>query len=240
MRQAGESGEALRQVSEIVKALGADIGFCLSPSGESLHLVDDLGRVRAHHETLLVALKLLVDANRTESIRAFLPVSAPRSLDELVSGSLRIERGKTVSLKTSRMHDYAFIAEREGCYAFPQFLHAPDAMFAVAKFLELLGKVGRRVSQVIEDLPSFSYWREEIACPVDKEGLAMRRMSEDSVDKEASFVDGVQVLLDSTSVLLLPDPYKPTLHLVVEGADPATVRELASAYQTKVRGWVGE
>lgn len=239
MRQAGETGEALRQVSEIVRVLGADVGFCLSPSGESLHLVDDRGKVRAHHETLLVALKLLMDADRSGSLRAFLPVSAPRSMDQIVSGSLRIERGKTVSLKTSRMHDYAFIAEREGCYAFPAFLHAPDAMFAVAKFLELLGKSGKKMSQAFEEIPPFAYWRGEIPCPVDKKGLAMRRMSEDSVDKEATFIDGVQVFLGPTSVLLLPDPYKPSLHLVVEGPEQGAVERLASEYEGKVRTWIG-
>jgi mannose-1-phosphate guanylyltransferase / phosphomannomutase len=240
MRQAGEPTEALRQVSEIVKVLGADVGFCVAPSGESLHLVDDRGQVRAHHETLLIALKLLVDSNSPESVRAFLPVSAPRALDALVSGSLRVERGKTVSLKTSRMHEYAFIAERDGCYAFPDFLHAPDAMFAVAKFLEFLGSCGCKVSEVYEQIPRFTYWRRELPCPVDKKGLAMRRMSEDSVDKEASFVDGVQVFLDGTSVLLLPDPHRPHLHLVVEGSDDEGVEALAAEYEAKVRGWIGE
>jgi mannose-1-phosphate guanylyltransferase/phosphomannomutase len=96
------------------------------------------------------------------------------------------------------------------------------------------------VSQVFDALPPFTYWRDEIPCPVDKKGLAMRRMSEDSVDKEATFVDGVQVFLDATSVLLLPDPYKPALHLVVEGPEKAGVQELASKYQAKVRAWVAE
>ena len=112
-----------------------------------------------------------------------------------------------------------FISEADGAYAFPSFLHAPDAMFAVSKLLELLSRSGKRVSEVFREIPPFAYQKIEVPCPVDKKGLAMRRMSEDSVDKEATFIDGVQVALDGQSVLLLPDPHKPCLHLVVEGPE---------------------
>ncbi|NTU60552.1 MAG: hypothetical protein HGA98_05795 [Deltaproteobacteria bacterium] len=238
MRRMTEGEEALGQVSKIVKALAADVGFCLSPGGETLHLVDDEGRVRAHHETLLLTLKLLA-AGSPGGLQAFLPVSAPRVLDEVLSGSIRFTRGKTASLKTSRMHDFGFISEADGAYAFPSFLHAPDAMFAAAKLLELLSRSGKRVSEVFREIPPFAYQKIEVPCPVDKKGLAMRRMSEDSVDKEATFIDGVQVTLDGQSVLLLPDPHKPCLHLVVEGPEERGVERLVAEYREKVGAWIG-
>jgi mannose-1-phosphate guanylyltransferase/phosphomannomutase len=74
---------------------------------------------------------------------------------------------------------------------------------------------------------------------VDRKGLAMRRMSEDSVDKEATFVDGVQVFLEGESVLLLPDAHRPCLHLVVEGADARGVERRVTEYRDKVEAWIG-
>ncbi|MBI5014047.1 MAG: NTP transferase domain-containing protein [Deltaproteobacteria bacterium] len=239
MRRSSEVSEALRQVGQIVRALDADVGFCVSPGGESLQLVDDQGVVRSHHETLLLALKLLAAGGAAGAGQAFLPVYAPRVLDQEVSGVLRITRGKTTSLKTSRMHEFAFIHEAEGCYAFPWFLHAPDALFTVAKLLELLSKAGKRVSDVLREVPPYAYEKLELPCPVDRKGLAMRRMSEDSVDKEAAFVDGVQVFLGDRSVLLLPDAHRPCLHLVVEGADRGGVDRLVSEYREKIGTWIG-
>ena len=136
------------------------------------------------------------------------------------------------------MLDFSLIAEAPGKYAFPSFLHAPDGMFAVAKVLELLARAGKRVGEVFDDLPRFAYVTREVPCPVAAKGLAMRRMSEDSLDKDASFVDGVQVALEESSVLLLPDPYKPVLHLVVEGPEAAVADRLVVEYETKVRGWI--
>jgi mannose-1-phosphate guanylyltransferase/phosphomannomutase len=237
MRRMFDAEEARRQVGEIVKALNADVGFYVTPGGQNLELICDRGTVRPHHETLLFLLKLLV-TTMPEGVRAFLPVTAPRVLDQTEAG-LRVTRGKTTSLKTSLMHDYAFVCEAEGKYAFPKFLHAPDAMFAVARILELLSKSGKRVSEVMDGLPRFAYLSRELPCPVEKKGLAMRRMSEDSVDREASFVDGVQVAVDGASVLLLPDPYRPVLQLVVEGGEPAEAERLAAVYEEKVKAWIG-
>lgn len=237
MRRTAEAVAAALQVGEIVKALGADLGFCVTPGGQSLEVIDDRGRVRSHHETVMFLLRLLVQTS-PPGVRAFLPVTAPRAVEGL-EASLQVTRGKVTSLRTSRMHEYAYISEAEGRHAFPAFLHAPDAMFAVARILELLGRADRGVADVFGSLPRFAYLAAELACPVESKGLAMRRMSEDSVDKEASFVDGVQVWLDGSSVLLLPDPYRPVLHLVVEGQDAGDVEGLASSYREKVRGWIG-
>ncbi len=237
MRRTTEAAMAARQVGEIVKALGADLGFCVTPGGQNLELIDDRGRVRSHHETVMFVLRLLVLTNPS-GVRAFLPVTAPRAVEGL-DASLQVVRGKITSLKTSRMHEYAYLSEAEGKHAFPGFLHAPDAMFAVARILELLGKADRGVGDVFESLPRFAYLASELPCAVECKGLAMRKMSEDSVDKEASFVDGVQVRLDGSSVLLLPDPYRPVLHLVVEGEEAGEVERLAAAYREKVEGWIG-
>ncbi len=226
----------LKQAEDIVGALHADVGLYISPGGQNLRLVDDQGRVREEHEVLLLILRLLAMVE-PEGARVFLPVTAPRVLDGL-EPRLRITRGKTTSLRTSELHDYTFVSEAEGKYAFPRFLHAPDAMFAAAKILELLARAGVDASEVLTSLPSFTYERRQIPCPHELKGRVMRRMSEDSVDKEASFVDGVQVLLGETSVLLLPDPYRPVLHLVVEGPDPAAVSQELAAYESKVRTWL--
>ncbi|MHB8766652.1 MAG: sugar phosphate nucleotidyltransferase [Deferrisomatales bacterium] len=237
MRRMFDVEEALSQMGEIVRTLKADVGFYVTPGGQNLQIIDDQGRVVPDHLALLVVLRLLA-AGATGGVRAFVPVTAPRALEDLHPG-LRISRGKTTSLKTSRMHDFRFVCEGDQKFAFPEFLHAPDAMFAAAKLLELLARSGQRVGGVFDALPRFSYLARQVPCPVERKGLAMRRMSEDSVDKEASFVDGVQVTLGGASVLLLPDPYRPVMHLVVEGGGEEETRRLAEVYEAKVLDWIG-
>lgn len=235
MRRNQDAVEELGQIAEIVKTLGADAGFSISPGGDYLHVVDDKGVVRPHHLTSMVFMNMLTKV-ASAPVKAFLPVTEPRALDELAG--LRLTRGKTSSVRTSDMHDCAYIGQGDGRYAFPDFLHAPDAMFAAAKMLELLAKAGAKSSEAYEALPQYAYSKHELACPVEKKGLAMRRMSEDSVDKDALFVDGIQVMISGGSVLLLPDPHRPVLHLVAEAPDVGTMEKIVREYEAKVKSWL--
>ena len=68
----------------------------------------------------------------------------------------------------------------------------------------------------------------------------MRKMSEDSVDLEASFIDGVKVERDGGWVLVLPDQARPVVHIITESADAAQADQLAELYQRKVTEWKQE
>ena len=65
-------------------------------------------------------------------------------------------------------------------------------------------------------------------------------MSEDSVDKEASFIDGIKVAFGSDWVLVLPDQYLPFVHIVAEAKDEAEAARLLEEYRQKVERWKKE
>ena len=65
----------------------------------------------------------------------------------------------------------------------------------------------------------------------------MRKMSEDSVDREASFLDGVKVQHEGAWVLVLPDQHRPVVHIVAEAADASLADEMLDAYRRKVEAW---
>ena len=68
----------------------------------------------------------------------------------------------------------------------------------------------------------------------------MRKMSEDSLDKEATFIDGIKVHFGEDWVLVLPDQYQPYIQIMTEADDPATATRLLNSYQEKVEGWKKE
>jgi len=71
-------------------------------------------------------------------------------------------------------------------------------------------------------------------------GGIMRRMSEDSLDKEATFIDGIKVHFGDEWVLVLPDQYSPHIHIVAESKDQKTAQRLLSEYQGKIEKWKKE
>jgi mannose-1-phosphate guanylyltransferase/phosphomannomutase len=71
-------------------------------------------------------------------------------------------------------------------------------------------------------------------------GGIMRKMSEDSLDKEATFIDGIKVHFGDEWVLVLPDQYTHHVHIVAEGKDYKSAQKLLQEYQTKLETWKKE
>jgi mannose-1-phosphate guanylyltransferase/phosphomannomutase len=68
----------------------------------------------------------------------------------------------------------------------------------------------------------------------------MRRMSEDAVDQQASFTDGVRIDTERGWVLVLPDQHRSVVHIYVEAIDNADADALRDQYHAKVSGWLAE
>jgi len=68
----------------------------------------------------------------------------------------------------------------------------------------------------------------------------MRKMSEDSVDLEASFIDGVKVELAGGWAMVLPDQHRPLVHVFAEAAEGPRADALAETYRRKVEEWKQE
>jgi mannose-1-phosphate guanylyltransferase/phosphomannomutase len=131
-------------------------------------------------------------------------------------------------------------ATMDGRFAFPSFQPNFDALFTVAKTLELLVRTDQTLGRIRKSIPYRAYRHIQIPCSWDLKGGIMRKMSEDSVDLEASFIDGVKVHIDSDWVLVLPDQHRPVAHIVTESADEERAEHLLETYRHKVEKWKQE
>jgi mannose-1-phosphate guanylyltransferase/phosphomannomutase len=115
-----------------------------------------------------------------------------------------------------------------------------DALFATVKILELLARTGQTLGGIRRSLPRQAYRHVQVPCSWDLKGGLMRRMSEHSVDLQASFIDGVKVELEGDSVLVLPDQYRPVVHVVAESVAPGRADALVTTYRQLVERWKQE
>jgi mannose-1-phosphate guanylyltransferase/phosphomannomutase len=65
-------------------------------------------------------------------------------------------------------------------------------------------------------------------------------MSEDSLDKEATFIDGIKVHFGEDWVLVLPDQHRSYVHVVAEAKDAKRAQKLLDEYARKVEAWKKE
>ena len=233
---------SLTQLATIVGSLKAQVGFWLDPSAEAISLVDETGRIHDGIDllTLVAALKLKSDRKGAIAV----PVQAPSTIEQMaVKKKCPVTRTKSndrAMLEAANSSEVMLAASIDGRFAFPSFQSSFDGMFAIAKLIELSAGLNLPLSRVQSDVPERQFMQTSIPCPFEMKGGIMRKMSEDSLDKEATFIDGIKVQFGSDWALVLPDQYLSFVHIFSEAKDEKTAAKLLDEYRKKVEKWKKE
>ncbi len=238
MQYPSVKSKALKEVPEIVKSTGADVGFIIHPSGEKLTVVSNEGEIIDNHRLLLLFLKLLDDAVG-EPVKAYVPVSCPSILDAYLK-NVRVERGKFTGITAALLKEFYLVGDLEGRFTFPEFSFSPDAVYASIKFLELLSFAGKTVSQLLSEIPEFFFIHVIVNCPSTKKAKLMRKLSEEAMEKNASFIDGVKIFHDGDWILFLPDLFTDNLHIFVQAKEKERGEKLLGDYKSLMSKWIEE
>ncbi|MEI6305424.1 MAG: phosphoglucomutase, partial [Deltaproteobacteria bacterium] len=238
-----KSSEAsLEQLSKIVASLGAQAGFCLDPTAESINLLDENGTILDGVQLLSLVSYLTISGGQKGVIAV--PVQAPSTI-ELMANQKNCQVTRTKSsdramLEASGSSEVMLVGTTDGRFIFPRFQTSFDGMFAIAKLVELGAASGYPFSKILSEVPTKAFLQTSVPCPWEMKGGIMRRMSEDSLDKEATFIDGIKVQFGNEWALVLPDQYTPFVHIVAEAKDQKAAQKLLTAYQKKVEEWKKE
>ncbi|MBT0665228.1 mannose-1-phosphate guanyltransferase [Geobacter pelophilus] len=242
IKNADERPQSLSQLSKIVTSLEARAGFWLDPTVEGVIVVDETGKVYTAEETLPLMVALFLRSGQKGTFAV--PVSAPSVVEIMASEKgcavIRTKNSERAMIEASLASEVIMAGSMDGRFAFPKFQTGFDGMFTVVKTVELLATSGVPMSVIYGEIPHRTFLQSRITCAWEMKGGIMRKMSEDSLDCEATFIDGIKVHFGEDWVLVLPDQYQPFVHVVAEGKDPKVVHRLLAEYQKKVEKWKKE
>ena len=235
---ASEIALAHRRLATIVASLDADLGVWLYPSCERMVVADREQRLWTDFD--LVALMVAaVIAAKLPAGEVVLPVFTPSTFHTALAAAghrlretLSAPRALT---EASRQREVLFASAGEGDFIFPSLHHAPDAMFALGKLLELLARADQPLAEVAKLAPTVPVARVTVPCPVERKGEVMRRFGERVQGQEVSYLEGIKVLLDDGWVLLRPDRVAPTLHMHAESETPEAASRLLGKHREEVQ-----
>ncbi len=236
----GEQEESLRRMGQIVTALEATAGFWLGPSGERAIYIDKTGAALSNLEFLTV-ISALIAKTRSEGALA-VPIAAPHGID----GLAREKRMEVVRTKNDGRalglaacgRNVHLAGDLEGRIAYTVFQPHFDGMFGIAKTLELLARAEETLANLRRQIPQRPYRSLQLPCSWECKGGIMRLMNEATSDLPTTFVDGVKVHYGEDWALVVPDPYRPLVHLVAEADRTERVEELLNNYREKVEQWL--
>jgi mannose-1-phosphate guanylyltransferase / phosphomannomutase len=241
----------LSQLGHVVEALKANLGVQVSANGEQLILVDESGSpIRGELLTALMVHMILTDHPRGTVV---VPVNASSAIEQIA----RRHDGKVIRTKANPT------ALMEACHTnpnvvlggsgdmgfiYPQLHPGFDAMFCIAKLIEMLslqgqdsfGHMPHTLGQIRADLPYVCHRTMTIRCPWTAKGALMRHLVETHPPDHLDLTDGVKILnrQHDSWVLVLPDAGEPLVHLVADSSDRDWVDETLREYRAYVQEFV--
>lgn len=226
-----EMEQSLKQLSDIVVSLRADIGFMFDQEAERLFLVDEGGYILP--DTLGTAVMANLVSRCHPKATIAVPISVTRIIEKVTRG--RVKRTKTTPRAIMEETDSYMVSNGSGGFIFPQFQPAFDAMFASVKTLEFMSQLGVKLSKLVKAIPPFYCLHERIPCSWERKGAIMRMLMDMTKDKEVELLDGVKIKEGDDWALFLPDPDRPIFHIHAESSSVDKAKELADRYIVQIR-----
>lgn len=237
-RTRDEFDEGMTRLGSITNALGSNFGARLDVGGERIYIAADDGTIISDMDAFLAVTKLVLMV-WPESVIG-VPVTAPRAFEEIAAahdGSVRrLKIGQQDHMEAALEGDLALIGDCRGGFVFPKFAPFLDGMFAIVKILELSAIADTRLSDIVQDVPSYHIARSRIPCRWESKGRVMRLLSQRYDSQSSDTPEGIHIDLGDEWVLILPDREEPAFHVLAEGVTDQGAHDLVDKYSSLLSG----
>ncbi len=233
----------LSQLGQVVQALRATFGAQVSANGEQLILVDEVGTpIRGEVLTALMSHMMLTTHPRGTIV---VPVHTSGAIEHIARRHdgrvIRTKANPTALMEACQTNPNVVLGgSGEMGFIFPELHPGFDAMFSIAKLIELLTLQQRSLGQIWSELPRMSYRMQTLRCPWTVKGALMRHLVEDTPPDRLELIDGVKILGDNPDdwVLVLPDAGEPLVHLYGNSQSREGLDHTLAKYQQHVQHFI--
>ena len=233
----------LSQLGHVVEALRANFGVQVSANGEQLILVDEAGLpIRGEMLTALMTSIMLTAYPRSSVVVPVQASSAVERIARLHDGKvIRTKANPTALMEASQANPNVVLGgSGEMGFIFPQLHPGFDAMFCIAKLIEMLTVQERSLAQIRTELPRVTHRTYTVRCPWTVKGSLMRHLVETHSNENLELIDGVKIVNhhNDSWVLILPDAGEPLVHIFANSDDRAWVDDNLRKYRSYVQEFV--
>jgi len=232
-RHPDEMAQSIVQLSSIVKTLNADIGFLINPAAEKLTVVDENGDFIDSQLLLLLVTDLFL---RSHSVRRIaVPVAASMGVeiiaDQYNVDVIRVSNSHLAMMEAHQQGDVDFVGGTLGGFIFPGFQMGSDAILGIVRLLEMLAREKTRLGEMRHHFEKYIRKEIKVPCPWAKKGQVMRKLINDTANKERQLIDGVRVHEDSGWTLVAPDNDTAAFRIMAESESNESVESLVNRYK---------
>ncbi|NJK29596.1 MAG: NTP transferase domain-containing protein [Acaryochloris sp. SU_5_25] len=232
--------ELLIQLGLVVEALKANFGVQVFANGEQLVLVDETGSpIQGEQLTALMVEIILITHPRGAVV---VPVNTSSAVEQIArrhdATVIRTKANPTALMETCRTNPNVVLGgSADTGFIFPQLHPGFDAMFSIAKLIEMLTLQQKSLGQLKADLPRIFHRKQTVRCPWNRKGALMRYLVENHPSSSLELIDGVKVKDPGSDnwTLILPDAGEPLVHIFANGCDREWVDASLQDYRQQIQ-----
>jgi len=221
--------ENLTQLADAVKQSGADIGFAQDPDADRLAIVDNRGVFIGEEYTLVLASWFVLD--RTPGPVA-VNLSTSRMIDDLTAKYgqkvIRTPVGEANVARAVIDNRCPVGGEGNGGVIYPQVVPVRDSFIGMALVLQLLARTGKKLSDLVAQIPTYTMIKTKFACDLSKVASMCEGLAKRFADQQISTADGLRIDWPAKKAWahIRGSNTEPIVRIIAEAPDEKTAKEL--------------
>ncbi|HEV3028060.1 MAG TPA: phosphomannomutase/phosphoglucomutase, partial [Planctomycetota bacterium] len=229
--------ENVRDLQESMRKTGADLGVAFDGDGDRCMFLGP-GGVRIGSDLITVLLARAELLHHPGSAIVYDLRSSRVVPEEILKAGgrpIRERVGHSFIKETMKKNDAVLGGELSGHYYFKEHFFADSGMMAFAKVLDLLGREGKPIDELLAPLRRTAATGEINFKVADKAGL-MKRLAEKYRDGRQDTLDGITIQFDDYWFNVRASNTEPYLRLNLE----ATTKDLLEAKRRELYDMLGK
>lgn len=219
----------LKELIEVVKATGADIGVAHDGDADRTICIDEKGNfVFGDKSFALVEKYMLKENNGGIIVTTVATSSAIYDIANEYNGEVIATKvGDLIVARELKDKDGLFGGEENGGLIFPDFVYGRDAALSTAKIIEIIAKEGKPLSKLIEELPVYYSEKMKIECPDELKQEVMQKIAEETREFEVDTTDGVKIIKEEGWIIIRPSGTEPIFRCFAEAKTKEEAKAMA-------------
>ncbi len=219
----------LKELMEVVKATGADIGIAHDGDADRTICIDEKGNfVFGDKSFALVEKYMLKENNGGLIVTTVATSSAIYDIADECGGEVTATKvGDLIVARELKDKNGLFGGEENGGLIFPDFVYGRDAALSTAKIIEIIAKTGKPLSKLIGELPVYYSEKMKIECPDELKQEVMQKIADETREFEVDTTDGVKIFKEEGWVIIRPSGTEPIFRCFAEAKTKENAAKMA-------------
>ena len=226
----------LQELSNVVVNNAADLGIAFDGDGDRSIFCDEKGNILTGDKSALLFSKYLLEKNQGSTVVTCL--NSGSSIETIAAQTnSKVIRTRVGSVEVSRkmVPIDAFLGfEENGGFMYGPHNQVRDGSMTLGIALELLATSGKKISDLISELPPSFTTKDKISCSKDEASKIISTLKQQI--PEADTTEGIKISLNEKNwIMVRPSGTEPIVRIYAEADSQEKLDQLMSEYLEKIK-----